>query len=131
MSHSGKNSILYQMIQQFGTQNKQKGRMVFNADTNTLLSADDPRAVKTTTETVSNSRLEYVYETKEYEELLRGQKHFIVVKNEDVKRYDNIIIYETKNFIRTGRYEIKQIVQVEKSKDNPGLKEGYSVIGWE
>lgn len=131
MSHTGRNSLIYQISELYGRKTKEKERMVFSADTNSLLSADSARVISATTETVGDDRLEYVYETSDYEKLMRGQIHFIVIKNENVKLYDDIIIYETKNFIRTGKYEIKRITQIERSKDSPGIKDGYCVIGWE
>ena len=67
---------------------------------------------------------------KDFEGVLNGTTHFLILMDNGIRLCNDIVIRESENLIRTGRYDVKQITHIDRLENSPGLKEGYIAIGW-
>ena len=131
MSGSGKESLIMQLYNAtFGGVNNTSSDSRYSADTNTLYS--EGKHAKTTTDApMVETAIDTVCEKKEFEEILCGRAHFVIIDEKEAMLGKEVRIREIDGLVPTGRYVIKTITQVARSKDNSRVKEPYAVVGWE
>ncbi len=100
----------------------------YEADTNTLFSGaqieEQLRGLP------NNVRHEIFREPKEFNMIALGQIKFLVVKEENMKLGDTLVISETEGFTQTGRKLIKVVTHIMRSSNSDLIKSGYCIVNW-